>query len=82
MASPFPEIAGGILMIVALSLWGAAFRYRLQKGAPASIDGPGMFNPIWRAGRWLEPRGVRLLWLGYAALAAGTAMIFISSHAG
>jgi len=74
--------AAAVFYISALSLWGAAARYRLRKGAPSSINGPGMFSPIWRAGRWLEPRGVRLLWLGNAAFAAGTATMLVSSHHG
>jgi hypothetical protein len=78
MDTIIPAIAAIVLYITALNLWGAAFRYRLRKGAPSSIDGPGWFTPIWRAGRWLEPRGVRLLWIGSAALVTGTILLLIS----
>jgi hypothetical protein len=77
MDSILPVIASGALIITALTLWGSAYRHRLKKGPISPDDGPGMFTPAWRMGRWLEPRGVRLLWLGHAAMAASILIMYL-----
>lgn len=73
-------LAVGALYIVALNCWGAAARYRIQKGPVPPDSGPGLFTPVWRMGRWLEPRGIRLLWWGNIALVAATVLAFFAAR--
>jgi len=72
-------VVGG-LYIVALNCWGAGARYRIQKGPVSPDSGPGPMTPVWRMSRWLEPRGVRLIWWGNLALVAATILAYFASQ--
>jgi len=78
--SIWPVIAQGALIIAALTLWGSAYRYRHKKGPISPDDGPGMFTPVWRMNRWLEPRDIRLMWWGNLAFAAATVLAYFASQ--
>lgn len=75
-------VAAGVFYIAALNLWESGARYRIQKGPRSAATEPVWWTPFWRAGRWLEPRGVRLLWLGNAAFAAGTILLVLFVYRG
>jgi hypothetical protein len=73
-------LAVGALYILALNCWAAGARYRIQKGPIAPDSGQPWYTPVWRMGRWLEPRGVRLLWLGILAFSVATVLAYFASQ--
>ncbi len=67
-------IAGGGLALIAGVAWFGALAYR-KAGVPVLSWSPRQWRPLWRAGDVLQPRGVRLLWMGYVCLAAASILI-------